>query len=114
MVSAAPQITELKTFAAFYALNGTIRRVYFEAQDDEEARALCAQWGAGLEGPATRPETKTEPLPAAYDEKTARKLLGGISQATLYRWLAVGKLDRVADTRRLLITRSSIERQNLV
>ena len=112
MIATGTQASPLKSFAAFYALKGTIRRVFLEAETEDEAREICFRWGAGLEGLAVRPEAKQEPLPVAYDEKTARKLLGGISQATLYRWLATGKVERVPDTRRVLITRSSIERQS--
>lgn len=113
MVPNDPPSSALKSYTAVYTLNGTLRRLHFEAVSDSEAQRVCATWGAGLEGPASFPRNAiADAMPVAYNEKTARKLLGGISQATLYRWLAIGKVERVPDTRRILITRSSIERQS--
>jgi len=86
-----------------------MRRIFFEAIDDEEAREFCVQWGCGLEGKSTRPELGGESLPEAYDQETACRLLGGISKSTLYRELQDGKLERVPGTRRILVTRSSLE-----
>lgn len=100
----------LETFSAVTVVAGQIRRLWFQAAGEEEARQLCVTWNAGYEGPARGPEFHTTPAPEAYDEKTARALLGGVSKMTLWRWVAVGKLDRVPGTRRFLVTRSSIER----
>lgn len=83
--------------------------MWFEAPDESEAKAFAVQVGAGFEGPAIRPEVNGEPPPAAYNEDTARRLLGGISKSTLYREIQDGKLQRVPGTRRILITRTSIE-----
>lgn len=94
-------------YSAVIPFRGELRRVYFDAEDAEEARGLAMACNAGLEGPASRPEV---PLPVAYGLKEARELLGGISRATVYNWVALGKLERVAGTRRLLLTRESIER----
>ena len=88
-------------------MNGSIRRLMFEACGEGEAREFAIRFGAGLEGEARRPESA--PPPAAYDEKTARRLLGNISPSTLYRELAVGNLERVPGIRKILITRQSIE-----
>lgn len=101
--------TPLRTFSAVYAVNGGMRRVYLTALDEAEARQQCARWGVGLEGRSTLPESHHRPLPEAYDAKTACQLCGGISMDTLYRWLAVGRLERVDDHRHILVTRESIE-----
>ena len=71
---------------------------------------VAASCNAGLQGEAFTPNPAPADLPFAYDQRKARELLGGISRATLYNWLAVGRLERVPDTRRVLITRQSLER----
>ncbi len=101
----------MKTFVAIYVKEGLSHKVWFEADSLDVARGLSAGWGVGLLGESEQPDYKPEPLPEAYNEKSARQMLGGISLATLYRWVATGKLYRVPDTRRLLVTRLSIERQ---
>lgn len=94
-------------FAAVIPFRGELRRVYFDAADAEEARGIAMACNAGLEGPAQRPEV---PAPVAFSLNEARELLGGVSRATIYNWVALGRLERVAGTRRLLLTRESIER----
>lgn len=102
----------LKKYSGIYVAAGEIRRVVYEAKDIAEARELAAKWGVGIEGEATAfPGDSPAPLPEAYDEKTARYLLGGISRTTLYAELATGRLQRLAGTRRVLVTRRSIERR---
>ncbi len=102
----------LKKFSGIYVAAGEIRRVVYEAKDIAEARQLASQWGVGIEGEAvTFPGEAPSPLPVAYDEKTARYLLGGISRTTLYAELAIGRLQRLSGTRRVLVTRRSIERR---
>jgi hypothetical protein len=96
----------LTTYSAVYPVSGCLRRLWFEAASDTEALAFAARCGAGLEGPATAPAGSMEP--ESVDEKTARRLLGGISRTTLWRELALGDLDRVPGTRRVLVTLSSI------
>lgn len=103
--------TNLATHAAVFVANGEIRRLWFQAASEEEARAFCLQFNAGYEGLSRTPETEVKPAPEAYNATTARELLGGISESTLYRELSEGKLERVPDTRRLLITRASLERR---
>ena len=102
-------VRELAMFSAAYVVQGKMRRMFFEAIDDAEAREFCIRWGCGLEGESTRPELGTKSLPEAYDQQTACRLLGGISKSTLYRELQDGKLERVPGTRRILVTRSSLE-----
>ena len=102
-------IGQLKIFSAVFVVRGRMRRMFFEAADVAEAREFCVGWGCGLEGESMKPEVEPERLPEAYDEKTARQLLGGISKSTLYREIQDGKLDRVPGTRRILVTRSSLE-----
>ncbi len=86
--------------------------MFFDAETREEATAFVVRCGAGLEGESTRPEqSDSGAVPEAYDEKTARRMLGNISRSTLYRDLARGRLDRVPGTRSILVTRRSIERR---
>ncbi len=101
----------LKTFSVVFVVNGNVRRAQIEAADDAEARATCLRWNVGLEGEVARARYVPEPLAEAYDSQTARRLLGGISRTSLYKQVAAGNLDRVPGTRRVLITRSSIERR---
>lgn len=102
----------LRRFSGIYIAAGEIRRVVYEARDIAEAREFAAKWGVGIEGEtAAFPGESPPPLPEAYDEKTARYLLGGISRTTLYAELATGRLQRLAGTRRVLVTRRSIERR---
>lgn len=102
----------LKKFSGLYIVEGEIRRIVYEARDLPEARELAGRWGVGLEGEAVGfPGQSPAPLPEAYDEKTARYLLGGISRTSLYAELATGRLQRLAGTRRVLVTRRSIERR---
>ena len=98
----------MQIYAAKTILAGEIRRMWFEAPDEAEAKGLAVRFGAGLEGLASRPEV-AKPLPEAYDAKTARLMLGGISRTSLYKEIILGRLKRVAGTRRVLITRSSLE-----
>jgi hypothetical protein len=101
----------LKTFSAVFVVAGASRRTFFDAADESEARATCICWGVGLEGEAKRPGAAPEPLPEAYDAQTARRLLGGVSRTTLYKEIVLGNLQRVPGTRRVLITRTSIEKR---
>lgn len=48
--------------------------------------------------------------PVAYNIKDACRMLGGIKRATIYRWLHSGRLSKIPDVGRVLITRKSIER----
>ena len=57
-------------------------------------------------GPGQRPGASTT---KAYNAKDACRLLGGVSQKTLWRWCALRYLERVPNTRKVLITRQSIE-----
>lgn len=100
----------LKRFSAVYVSDTEIRRLTFEAKDEAEAKRLATKWGVGIEGETNHTETPT-PLPEAYDQETARRLLGGISRTTLYAELCLGRLERVPDIRRVLITRRSLERR---
>ncbi|MCB1103258.1 MAG: hypothetical protein H7A44_11115 [Opitutaceae bacterium] len=102
----------LKKFSGVFIASGEIRRVVYEAKDIDEAKQLAAKWGVGVEGETVTISTESPPpLPEAYDEKTARYLLGGISRTTLYAELATGRLKRLSGTRRVLVTRRSIERR---
>lgn len=83
----------------------------FEAEDADEAREIAEAWGIGVEGETREVATVAAPVPEAFNEKTARQMLGGISRATLWREMALGRLERVPNTRRVLITRASIERR---
>ena len=93
-------------FSAIIPVDGELRRVWFDADDEDDARRVAVACNAGLEGAAVRPE----PTRVAYSLQEARELLGGVSRATVYNWVAVGRLERVPNTRRLLVTRQSLER----
>lgn len=99
-----------QTYSAVYIDDGKVCRMWIEAESERKAREFCQRCGAGLQGLAEPPRSES-PLPEAYDEKTARRVLGGISRTTLYAELATGLLERVPGTRRVLITRRSIERR---
>lgn len=102
----------MKTWSAFYVEQGQLRRLWFEAEDEAKARSFAVRCGAGLEGESAQPHAEPAPLPEAYDEKTARRLLGGLSRTTLWKEIRTGRLDRVPNTRRVLVTRQSIERRS--
>jgi hypothetical protein len=97
----------MTTYSAIYPVDGALRRMWFEASSENEARGFAARCGAGLEGPANR-ATEEPTVPEYYDAETACKLLGGISRTTLWKELAVENLERVPNTRRVLVTRESI------
>jgi hypothetical protein len=97
----------MTTYSAVYPVAGALRRMWFEAQDENEARDFCVRCGAGLEGEAARKQEKI-PTPEYYDAETACRLLGGISRTTLWKELALENLERVPNTRRVLVTRASI------
>jgi uncharacterized protein with von Willebrand factor type A (vWA) domain len=104
-------MSTLVTYSAVYPVSGSLRRMFFEAENEQEARDFAAKCGAGLEGPATHvADWLPAEAPENYDEKTARRLLGGVSRSTLYRELALGKLERVPGLRKVLVTRRSLER----
>lgn len=100
----------MKRFSAVHVAGSNIRRLVFEALDEGEAQQFAIKWGVGIEG-ETKLIDAPAPLPEAYDQETARKLLGGISRTTLYAELCLGRLERVPGIRRVLITRCSIERR---
>ena len=56
-----------------------------------------------------RPQGKTV-TPEAFDVASACHIMGDISRTTLYRLLLRGKLERLPATRKVLVTRRSIER----
>jgi hypothetical protein len=102
----------LKKYAGVFVTDGEVRRVIYEAKDMDEAKQMATKWDIGIEGEATAmPGDAPPPLPEAYDAKTARYILGGISRTTLYAELATGRLERLPGTRRVLVTRRSIERR---
>ena len=80
----------------------------------EDARKFAATLGFGLIGEAPVVANQSNIVaferPDAFDVPQARHKLGGISRSTLYRLLKRGKLSRLTDTRKVLITRRSIER----
>ena len=103
----------LKRFRAVFCVQASIRRVTFEALSLDEAQELAATWGFGLEGEASaEPEVETRRhVPTeAFDVKSACRVLGCISRTTLYRLLVKGQLERLPSTRKVLVTRRSIER----
>lgn len=95
-------------FSALVPVRGKLRRIVFEAEDESDALCVAEAARAGLEGPALKPGI---PEPLAYPIKEACRLLGGVSRATIYNWLALGELERLPGTARVLITRRSLERK---
>lgn len=102
---------QLRSFAGLFIKDARTRRVVIEAESLEEATEIAKGWNVGITEEVVGEIAPDNVLPEAYDEKTARRLLGGISRSTLYAWLVTGELERVPDTRRVLVTRSSIERR---
>lgn len=97
-------------YTGLYTREGRIHRMTFEAVNDETAASLAREWNVGLEGKTELPNVKEPlPLPESYPLEVAQKLLGGVSRSTIYREIHLGLLDRVPNTRRVLITRQSIE-----
>jgi hypothetical protein len=98
----------MKTFHGFFLVGGVVRRVTLEANDLYEAQDIGRSWNASIEGEHI---DLAPPLPLCVNLKEASRLLGGVSRVTLYRWMWAGELDRVPDTRRVLITRASLEKR---
>lgn len=103
----------MKTYSAIYLVEASIRRIRFEASDPDEARRLATIWGFGLEGEAPEeacPRQCDAAKPEAFGVADSCRILGGICRTSLYRLLARGKLERLPETRKVLVTRRSIER----
>lgn len=102
-----------KRYRAVFIVNGSIRRLIFEALSTQEAERLAANWGCGLEGEVDDdPQIQTHRAVAkeAFDVASACRVLGDISRTTLYRLLVKGQLERLPATRKVLVTGRSIER----
>ena len=85
----------------------------FEALGLDEAKRLAAGWGFELEGELTEEFNRPQSVsitPEAFDVPNACRIMGDISRSTLYRLLMRGKLERLPATRKVLVTRRSIER----
>jgi hypothetical protein len=112
----------MREFAAMVPVGGRLVEIRFDALDERDALSVAVACHGGLvpDGavpsggaavPGWRlPSGRSAPEPVAFDITRAREILGGISRATVYAWLALGRLERVPGTRRVLITRSSLER----
>lgn len=106
---AVSRATELPlSFSAVFVHDGQVRRMTFDAADITEARSLAARWGVGVEGEVARGEIPE--LPVAYGMAKARQILGGVSRSQVYVWLTLRRLERLPGTRRVLITRESVEK----
>lgn len=103
-------IPELKRFSGIYLADGQVRRMTFEAVDLEDARQQASRWGVGVEGEVPEGGPVKQVPPELFNLKDTQRMLGGISRAAVYQLLTLGELERQRDTRRLLITRRSIER----
>ena len=102
----------MKTFSGIYVRGGSVRRITLEAETTLEAQEIAAVWNVGIEGETaelTAAAAATAVPPEAYDLVTARRLLGNVCRSTVYNLLAVGDLERVPKTRKVLITRKSLE-----
>lgn len=100
----------MKLFTGIYTVDGSVRRMTMEAESLAEARGVASKWGVGIEGEGSGFASSPAPVPEAYAEGQARKLLGEISRTSLYRMLIRGDVDRLPGTRKVLVTRASIER----
>jgi hypothetical protein len=104
----------LRKYRAIYVAESCIRNVTFEALGCEEAKRLAVGWGFGLEGEVMEEEPQRTKgnvgAVEAFDVASACHIMGGISRTTLYRLLLRGKLERLPATRKVLVTRRSIER----
>lgn len=105
----------MNVYAAVFVLEGSVRQVTFEAESPEEAKLLAQKWGLGVTGEARSMGADAPPKPEAYDFKTAGVLLSGnpekpLSISSIRRLEAIGKLSRLPNTCRFLITRKSLER----
>lgn len=96
---------ELNRYRGQFIEQGELRTLVLEARNLEEARAIGQRWNAAIQ---SEDDHRLEPLPEGYDAVTARQILGGISQSTLYRLLATRKLRRMPG-RKIVVTRESIE-----
>lgn len=98
----------MKRFAAVMVCDGTLRHVTFEAVDESEAQAIAKKWDVGFAGEAAPEPIIKSTDPEAFCLEDTQRMLGGVSRATIYRWMEIGRLHRVRDTRRVLITRKSV------
>ncbi|MDI1249212.1 MAG: helix-turn-helix domain-containing protein [Lacunisphaera sp.] len=102
-----------KTYQAIHIADGKVRQLTFQAVDLPDAQQFVAKLGCGLmgEAPLVTGQSNVVPFerPDAFDvRQTCHKL--GISRSSLDRLVRRGKLSRLPDTRKILITRRSIER----
>jgi len=81
----------------------------YQAADMAEAMALASRWGAGVTGEVVAQGWTAEVPPSAYPWREAARQLGGVSRSQIYAWVTLGRLKRLPETRRLLITRESVE-----
>lgn len=96
----------MREFAAMVPVGGRLVRIHFDAADERDALNVAVACNGGLVPGDFEPRRD----PVAYDLAQAQQLLGGLSRGTVFAWLAAGRLERVPGTRRVLITRSSLER----
>lgn len=107
-------MSEIRQYAAIYvARDASIRRITFDAVSPEEARTFAIDHGFGFEGEAVpRPPCPVvvlqKPQKDALNSVDTRARLGDISRAKLYSLLVNGKLKRLPDTRRVMVTTKSI------
>lgn len=99
---------DMKTFNGIYIIGGSVRRMTIEAETLDEAKTIAGPWGVGIEGEGGS-IAGPPPIPEAYNEADARDLLGKISRTSLYRMLVRGDVERLPGTRKVLVTRLSIE-----
>jgi len=102
-----------KTYKAIHVADGNIRQLTFEALDLQDARQFAAKLGLGLIGETpviiSQPNVVQFERADAFDvRQTCQKL--AISRSSLNRLVKRGKLSRLPDIGKLLVTRRSIER----
>jgi hypothetical protein len=82
-----------------------------EVADEAEARSLGTNPPHfGVQGETLPTDATAAPMPDVYASKTASRLLGNVSRSTIYKWLTTGRLERIPESRKILITRKSVER----
>jgi hypothetical protein len=96
---------QLSTYAAVFVEGDQIRRLWFQAVTEHEARGFCVKFHAGFDRVSRSAEVDVKRAPEPYSAKTAQAMLGGISESTLYRELNDGRLGRVGGTRHVFIPR---------
>jgi hypothetical protein len=105
----------MKTFAGNLVLNGHTHLMSFAATNEEQALALGTKYDFAVNGetvPFAAVAVTAEPELPYYNLEDAVKRLGNVTRQTIYKWCVTGRLERIPGTRKILITRASLERMH--